>query len=80
LAEFLAAIERNRPKLVAEELVSEVGIPPLLSEAGEDCRPCSADALAAWARLQEYMRAHYGSPENVGGWLVYERLDAGPAE
>lgn len=80
LAEFLAAIERNRPKLVAEEVVSEVGIPPLLSEAGEDCRPCSADALAAWARLQEYMSAHYGSPENVGGWLVYERLDAGPAE
>ena len=34
----------------------------------------------AWARLQEYMSAHYGSPENVGGWLVYERLDAGPAE
>jgi hypothetical protein len=80
LAEFLAAIERNRPKLVAEEVVSEVGIPPLLAEAGEDCRPCSADALAAWARLREYMSAHYGSPENVGGWVVYERLDAGPAQ
>lgn len=80
LDELLAAIERKRPRLVAEEVVSEVGIPPLFSAEGEGCRQCSADALRALTRLREYMNANYAAAENVGDWTVHRRLDAPAAD
>jgi hypothetical protein len=78
LEEFLGAIERTQPALLAEKVNSEVGIPALAAAEEEGCPQCPSDALAAWTRLRKYIAAHYGDPENVGDWTVYRRLD-GPA-
>jgi len=80
LYELLAAVKRNPPMLVAEEVVSGEGIPPILSTQAGGCRPCSPDTLEAWARLREYMIFNYSGAENVGDWTVFHRLDAPEAQ